>query len=671
MTSSRISKRVYTFITVIVLIFSVFLVNLYRLQIVRGESEGAAVSTVKVGVKAARGEIVDRNGLPLVVNRQGNDIVFDHSYFPASNEFSKRVAVIHSLITMFEKYKVEWIDDLPLEFSASGVIEFKPDCESNIKYLKSADFLNLNSYATAQNCFDALIERYSLEDYDSQTARKIASVCYNMKRLDFAPSLPYTFAKDAPDALVAKIKENSADFPGVDVDVCAVREYIDGTVAPHILGIVGVINAEEYADKKDDGYGYNDTLGKSGIELAMEDTLRGSSGVKTITTDADGNKTSEYTTPPVPGNTVQLTIDSGLQKVAQNALEKRIDELQYRRNYQMTGSVIAIDVNTGEVLCSATAPSYNASTYSKDAEKLNKDESAPLWNRALMSAYTPGSTIKLAVAMGALEEGTIDDKFRFTCYGRYTHYSDYQPRCISVHSTLDVTNAIYNSCNIFFYETSRLMGITALNKYFSVFGLGTKTGVELSEAEGNIDSVAYRESIGEVWTPGLTIQAGIGHGSNLFTPIQLCNYVSMVATRGTRYGSHFVKGILSYDRKTVLSEVKPEVVAKVDFDQHNWELVQRGMYKVANEGTANFDEVPVTVAAKTGTTTISKMVNGKFIETNNGILIAYAPYENPQIAVCTIVEGAGSGSSTAPIVSDIMKYYFSDSYGTGEVEAAQ
>ncbi|MCQ2463071.1 MAG: hypothetical protein MJ177_06670 [Clostridia bacterium] len=663
------NKRVYIFIALVALIFFGFGANLFRLQVLKGEDSKAAVNTVKVSVDAPRGEILDRNGLPLVYNRQANNIIFDYNYFPTAGEQSKRVEIIDKLIKLFDAQKAQWKDDLPIVITKSGAFKFKKNRENDISFLKSADFLNLNSYATAENCFNALVERYALQDYDVVQARKIASVCYNLRRLDFSPSIPYVFAEDVKDSLVAQIKENSEKYTGVDVQVGAVRDAFDSTAASNILGIVGLINAEEYAEYKDSGYGYNDMIGKSGIELAMEDTLRGTKGVKSVYTDSYGNKTSALTTPVKSGNSVELTLDRGLQRVAQSALEKRLEELQElnQREYKMCGSVVALDVNNGEVLCSCTAPTYNLSTYYDDADKLNKDESAPLWNRVLQSTYSPGSTIKLAVAMGALENGIIDASSKVLCEHVYTYYEDYQPTCIGYHGMMDVVNGIYNSCNIFFYEVSRLMGITALNKYFSVFGLGEKTGVELSEAEGTVDSVAYRESTGVMWTPGLTVQAGIGHGANLFTPIQLCNYAAMVATRGTRYKPHYVKSVVSYDKSTVISITLPEILAKVNFKKENWDLVHQGTWKVANEGTADFTSVPVTVGAKTGTTTINKLVDNTYIETNNGVLIAFAPFENPQIAVCTVVEGASSGSSTAPIVSAIMEYYFSDLYGTGEL----
>ena len=244
------------------------------------------------------------------------------------------------------------------------------------------------------------------------------------------------------------------------------------------------------------------------------------------------------------------------------------------------------------------------------------------------------------------------------CNGKYTYYEDYQPGCTDKHKSQTVVNALFNSCNIFFYETSRLLGIEKLNSYFTMFGLGEETGIELYESKGTVDTVELRTSKGELWTPGLTIQAGIGHGDNQFTPIQLCSYVSTIANKGTRYQAHLIKSVKSADYSKTVTQTQSKVLSQANFSDDNWELVHKGMLLVGTESYANFRKVPVKVAAKTGTTTIEKRVNGKMIETYNGFILTFAPYEKPEIAICVAVEGAGSGGSTAPIASEIMEFYF-------------
>ena len=659
MSSKKNKNRGNAAIAVICVIFTVFLVHLFRVQVIGTKEEAqAAVSVVSVSVPPIRGEILDRNGYPFVTNKQVNKIIFNYPNFPKN--YTERNKIIIELIRIFRKNNVEWNDNLPILINKKGKLIFDKDKPNEVSYLKSEAFLDLNYYADVEDCFNALVSKYKLEEYSLKDARNIASVYYSMVKNGFNTGRNYEFATEVSSALVSAIKERSDHFPGVDVQVSSERDYYDGTLAPHILGIVANLSESEYESKKEEGYAITDMIGKSGIEAIMESQLRGKNGIKTITTDADGNKNEEYTLLPEQGNTVILTLDRDLQKVAQDALAEGIKSLQIStdRSYMLTGSVVAMDTRNNEVLAMASYPNYDNSTYQDDYEKLSKDVSKPLWNRALKSTYTPGSTIKPAVAMAGLEEGIVKGNMGIVCTGIYTHYKDYQPRCTKVHGYQNVVNAIFNSCNIYFYDTARRLGIEKLNSYFSMFGLGEPTGIELSESEGTVDTVQHRELKGELWTPGLTIQAGIGHGDNQFTPIQLCSYVSTIANRGTRYKAHVIKSVKSSDLSETVMETESQILSKATFSDENWDLVHRGMLLVGTQSYANFSKVPCKVAAKTGTTTVSKRVNGRKIETYNGFLITFAPYEKPEIAICVSVEGAGSGGSTAPIASAIMEHYF-------------
>ncbi len=659
MNSKMNKNRGNAAIAIICVLFAVFLVHLFRVQVIGTKEEAeAAVSVVSVSIPPIRGEILDRNGYPLVTNKQVNKIVFNYPNFPKN--YTERNKIIIELIRIFRKNKVEWNDNLPIIMDKNGKLKFDKEKPNEVSYLKSEAFLDLNYYADVEDCFNALVSKYKLEEYSQKDARNIASVYYSMVKTGFNTGRNYEFATDVSSALVSAIKERSDHFPGVDVQVSSERDYYDGTIAPHILGIVANLSESEYESKKEEGYTITDMIGKSGIEAIMESQLRGTNGIKTITTDAEGNKSEEYTLLPQQGNTVILTLDRDLQKIAQDALAEGIKKLQIStdRSYMLTGSVVVMDARNNEVLAMASYPNYDNSTYQDDYEKLSKDVSKPLWNRALKSTYTPGSTIKPAVAMAGLEEGIVKGDMGIVCTGIYTHYKDYQPRCTKVHGYQNVVNAIFNSCNIYFYDTARRLGIEKLNSYFSMFGLGEPTGIELSESEGIVDTVQHRELKGELWTPGLTIQAGIGHGDNQFTPIQLCSYVSTIANRGTRYKAHVIKSVKSSDLSETIMETESQILSKASFSDENWDLVHKGMLLVGTQSYANFSKVPCKVAAKTGTTTVSKRVNGRKIETYNGFLITFAPYEKPEIAICVSVEGAGSGGSTAPIASAIMEHYF-------------
>lgn len=660
MDMNKVRRRNIMVVAVVICVFVGFAANLFRIQIVNAEDSGEKVVTAAtVTVEAARGEIYDRNGKVLVTNRQSNSVVFESGYFPSQNEMEKRIEIIDSLIKLFEKNDSEWLDELPIKIK-SGKAVFEDDRETDIAYLKSKEFLNLNEYATAENCFDALVERYGLEGYGKKQARKIASVCYGMKKGFFSSQNPYTFAIEVPNEIVAIIKENSSFYVGVEVEIVSERSYVDGSIAPHIIGTIGAIDAEEYASLKDSGYGMNDIIGKTGIEKKFESYLKGTDGKKIVTVDTDGNRKTEYTESPVQGNAVILTIDYDTQKVAQESLDWLVnDKLAGTRSYQLVGSVVVQEVATGDVLAMASYPTFNLETYKDDVVELNKNELAPLWNRALQSVYTPGSTIKLAVAMAGLEEGIISDKsYEVRCTGRYNYYTDYRPKCLHVHGSQNVVEAIYNSCNIFFYEVSRLLGIQRLNDYMTMFGLGTATGVELYENEGNLDSIASREEKGEQWTPGLTLQAGIGHGNNEFTPMQLCSYVSTVANKGTRLSSHLVKSVMTADFANTVYETEGRILSQADFSETHWNLVKEGMREV---GDTYFKDAVVPVCAKTGTTTVNKVVNGKSQESNNGIVVCYAPADDPQIAISIVIEGASGGASTAALAVKIINQYFSTS----------
>ncbi len=656
----KLNARNRILIGIVFAVFILFGINLFRVQVVNADSSGEkAVKASTVKVEAARGNMYDRNGKLLVTNKQINSLIFEADYFPGQKEMESRVEIIDSLIKLFEERNEEWNDDLPIKLK-NGKAKFIDDRESDISYLKSKDFLNLNEYATAENCLDALISRYGLEGYSKKQARKIASVCYGMKKEMFSSSNPYTFSDEVSNELIAVIKENSEFYRGVDVKIVTQREYTDGSIAPHIIGVVGAISAEEYKEKKDDGYSMTANIGKSGLEKKFESYLKGTDGEKSVVVKADGTKETVYTKNPVNGGSLILSIDYDVQKKAQESLEYLVTEkLKDVRSYDLVGSVVVQDVKTGDVIASASYPTYDLDTYWENAAKLNTDKLSPLWNRAIQSTYTPGSTMKLAVAMAGLEEGVINgSSYTVTCKHVYNYYSDYKPRCLGYHGSQNVVDALYNSCNIFFYEVSRLLGISKLNEYTTMFGLGSKTGIELSESEGTLDSVDSRAAKGETWTPGLTLQAGIGHGNNQFTPMQLCSYVATVARRGTRLSAHYVKSIMSDDLSQTLYETETQTLSQADFSSSSWKLVEEGMRKV---GDHYFKDCDVSVCAKTGTTTVNKTVNGKTVESNNGILVCYAPAEDPEIAISIVIEGASGGGSTASLAVDIINEYFSNS----------
>lgn len=645
--------------------FAVFTGVLVRMQIFDYNdyiSAERAISTKQAVVNATRGDILDRNGIPLLTSREANTVVFEAAYFPPLSAQNERNRIIISLINLLEGEGEVWLDRLPIKLDGKGGVVFAENRKTDIEYLRSADMLDLNPYADAGLCMDALIERYGLQDYTLADARKIASVCYSMRRAVFSASNPYTFAEDVSLDTAARIKENSSFYRGVEIGVASCREYMDGTLAPHILGMVGAISAEEYQANKDKGYALNDTIGKNGIEKAMESFLRGKNGVKTFYTDAEGHVTEEMTKPPVKGANVVLTIDAGLQKVAQDALKKT---LLSNSSSPVTpaGAAVVIDCRNGEILACASYPGYDISTYSENYKAIESMPGSPLVNRGLNGTYEAGSTMKPSVAIAGLEEGVITADTRIRCTGRYT-YKDMVFKCDQYHVSpmVSVVAAIRESCNIFFYDTGIKLGISKINEYRTVLGLGQKTGTELTESAGVLDSPEYRDSIGQAWLPGYTLQSAIGQAGNLFTPIQLANYCATIANGGTRYRPHFVKTVKSCDYASTLLENQAQVVLKTGFSQKNLALVKEGMHQVATIGYCRtaFAGLPVEAAAKTGTSQVIRTIHGSPQKTHNGLLIGYAPYDKPQIAVCVVCEGFDSGTATSPVAAAIFDYWFSD-----------
>lgn len=328
------SARTTIAIILVIATVAVFGYDLFDIQVNKNEYYAAQNNTVKtytVPIEAARGEIVDRNGNPLVTNRQGNSIILDAAYFPSSKNNDERNRIVLNLISLFNSNGEEFVHNLPLKADKKGNISFFTENDDDkykqdIATMKSADMLNLQSYATAQNCFDAMVEKYGLENYLSkygvQKTLEIGNVRYELTRLLFSVSNPVKIADDVSDKTVATIQENPDLYTGADVQVVAYREYTDSTLAPHIIGTVRKINNEEYERLKDQGYGITDEIGESGIESACESDLRGTPGEKTVTINADGTVTEEITKQPVQGDTIVLTIEKTFKSLRNKSLKK-------------------------------------------------------------------------------------------------------------------------------------------------------------------------------------------------------------------------------------------------------------------------------------------------------------------------------------------------------------
>ena len=656
MKSRYSSIRSVIALVLVALMIGGFGYELFNIQILNHEfytEQNNNVSTYTVPLEAARGDIVDRNGNVLVTNRQGNSIILDAAYFPSRSDNKERNEIIHNLLKLFYKNKEEAINNLPLTIK-NGEIVFADD-EDEIAKMKREDVFNLQKYATAQNCFDTMVEMYELENYDVNTALKIGAIRYELTTQYFSIENPVTIAENVKNETIAAIKEDKKTYLGADVRAVSYREYTDSTIAPHVLGTVRKINGEEYNELKDDGYGINDIIGESGIEYAMEKELRGVPGELTITIDGEGNVTEKITKNPIRGNTVMLTIDKNLQRVAQDEIKKSCDEVSLTRG---AGAVVVQHTKTGEILAAASYPTFDLKDYYDNYEKLAKNKRNPMWNRFALGTYAPGSTFKPMMACAALEEGAINEDSVFRCTGTF-HYYDLTLGCqkYTAHGSENVRLALKDSCNIFFYNCADALGITKINEYGKMFGLGEKTGVEIPEAAGTFASPAVAEQLGRAWQMGDTIQAGIGQSYHLFTPLQLANYCATVANNGTRYESHFVKAIINSSNHSV-DETGITVVEDLPISDKTFTAVKEGMRLVATTQGVRFvfNKIKTPVACKTGTSQV--WIDGK--KENNGFLITCAPYNNPELAVASVVELAGSGTETAEITSALIDYYYSN-----------
>ena len=646
-TQQNQSRDVQTVVLSAILIVCI-LVCLFRgvqyqlIQADKYKSQALGIYTRTVTVKAARGEILDCYGRQLAVNRDGYNIVFNRAYMDMDNINE----TILSLMSILKSHNLPWINKLPIVFDQNGNPAFTDDKTEKAALIS---LLNLADYATAANCVEHMLHRYSLESMDAATQQALMGVRYSIDRADFSISNPYTFAEDITTEAMTVISENNFLLKGVSVNIVPFRMYVDSSFAPHIIGKVGPIMSENWEKYKEKGYSFNDKVGQSGIEASQEDYLRGTDGEITYTLDNSGNIISEeITKQPVPGNNVILTLDKNLQLASQNALKTFITELNSSGGRSTGGAIVVIDIDTGGLLTGATYPSYTYEEYATNYSSLAADKNTPLLNRAFSGIYPCGSTIKPAVAIAALQEHKVTSGESIRCIGKYTRYDTYQPKCMHVHGSLSLNMAIAKSCNYYFYEMGYRLGINTLNSYLKQFGFGQKTGIELSESAG----ILSQPDESGAWIGGDTLRVSIGQ-MNAFTPIQIANYVSTLASNGTRYKTTLINSVESYDYSKTLYSLTPTVAAKININEQVLSDVKNAMLSVTQEGTGSsmFKKYPVNVGGKTGTAQTAK---GK----DHNVFIAFAPFENPEIAVAVVIEHGASSYTSGSVLKEVFDNYF-------------
>ena len=664
--------RMLLLIAVACVIMGLYAMRLIFLQLVNSDDfKAKATNTTDYNftVTAARGDIVDSAGRRIATTATSYNVVLN-KLLMGDRDLD---AMLQQIVELLRENGESWNDTLLIgQPDAAGRYAFTDDDSSASDQKQLADMketLGLQQYATANDVMEMLVEKNELQGFSLEWQRVLAGIHYEMDRQAFSNVNNFVMAENVSAATVATIKEHSLQLPGVEIVETSARSYDQSDIIPAVLGRVGKITAEKWKvtdsngqvtyPLREKGYNMNDVLGISGLESVYEDELRGKDGVETITRNSDGVIVdTRLTTVPEPGHTVQLTIDSNFQRAVDKALAENIDMINRVYNTgtmkAAAGAVVVLDVKDGSVMAASNYPSYDQNLYASNYSEYSSDPSLPLFNRALQGLYTPGSTFKPAVAVAALDSGLINQYSTVYCNGVYNYFKDYHPRCTRHgHSgNIDVITAIKWSCNVFFYDVGRRLTSDVYDAYAYKLGLGQRTGVEVGEALGRLTTKNDSN-----YTASLDVQAAIGQGNTVVTPIQLATYAATLANNGTRYRTHFVKAILDTNTGEVLSETKPEVMDVIEGTGNTFELVRQGMKQVPSTISGKISSYPVPIACKTGTPQRSETyASGKHYL--NAMMVAYLPADDPQIAIGITIEYGGYGARIGDLVVDIANAYF-------------
>lgn len=678
----------------VIVISILFIITLFNLQIINGEeyreqSEKRMLRTKTV--TAPRGEIYDRNGVILATNKLSYDI----RLYKVRVDTKQQNDGILRLIEILNENSDKVYSTFPVNDALDG---FNFESEEEEKKWKKE--FKLDENLNFDEVIDKYIEKYELQDYSEnrQNQIKMIQIKYEANLNGYSLFNSATIAKDISQNSVAKLGEEKYKIYGISIVSVPKRYYPNGNLLSHTIGYVSKISSTEYENKKNEGYSVNSVIGKAGIEQSFERYLKGTDGVIKEETDSLGNVSSQTeTTAAKSGNNVTLTIDYRLQKVAEESLLNTINGLQNgtlvgkKFSDAKSGAVVVLDVESGEVLATASYPTYDINSLIggislSDWNNLIKDPLTPMLNRVISGTYSPGSTFKMLVGMAGLMNGkiTVDEKY----YDPGIYPYGYHPKCWiytdrhTTHGWINIEGAIKGSCNCYFYEVGRRIGISEIVKYSKLFGLGQKTGIELSgEVSGTIAGADSNSEDGlkSPWYLGDTLSAAIGQSGSSFTPIQLANYISTIANGGKLNKVSIIKSV---DNEVESTSVSRDDINKysseytgVNFEERNLNInseyidaIKKGMLSVTSEtgGTSYivFKNSDIQVAGKTGT---AQVPSGN----NNGIFVGFAPYDNPKIAVVAVIEHGGEGTYTANVVKPIMEEYFNIDKEAKQNEKAQ
>lgn len=685
-------------------VLAIYLVVLFNTQVVHHEeylAKSIQTITRMENVEASRGIITDRSGRTLVTNQSTYSLTFDASLLkPGENQND----AILRLVTLCRDQGVAWEDNLPLSLDGAAhftvdtltdtqksrffsyLRDLKPTRELLAAYVRqhpellkppkegetaldpatakdtellkqtnSAALTNsllLNAGVTPAKLFDWMREDMKLsDDYSDSDARLILGVRYELKlRKLGANNNAYVLAQNLDVAFCSLISDGQ--FQGAKIIRSSARQYAT-TYATHILGTVGGIS--DYTDEwKERGYRMDDTIGLSGVEAAFEDYLRGADGKRMISVNSDGKVTGEYySVEPRSGYTVELTVDLKLQQAVEDTLAAKVAQLNQKDHLDSRGAAAAVvKVGTGEILSLASYPTFDLSTWRQDYAELSSDPATPMLNRAASSAYAPGSTLKPATAVAALESGatTPSETLFDTGYWKYPSTTwNGGTWCWkhSGHGKVNATTAITNSCNYYFAEMGYRMGLDTLNEYYSALGLGEPTGIEIGEKTGR---QATNEG-GSNQAPW----AAYGQADQLYTPLQLANYIATLVSGGQHCPAHLLKSVKSYDNSEIIATGDTTPLNTLSISDSTLQAVKKGMYGYTQPGGmvySYFKDCIVSAGAKTGTAQLGGGLK------NNGVFVAFAPYDDPEIAIALVLEKGDAGAVLATTAVDIINAYF-------------
>ena len=671
---------------------------LYKTQIVQGDYY-SALSRQKISniesVEAGRGSITDTHGNILVTNRVSYQVTLDTSRM---GDAENRNHILRKLVEVCQRSGVTWTDTLPItaqapfEYTTKDAFTYRTTnadgkavrsttrlykLATTMKWIQSQDGA-VASIPTAPELLELMRASFKLEPGDPEQDRAVLGILYELYlRSKDINRTAYIFTKDVDITFIARVKEQG--LAGVTIQPITARQY-NTDYAAHLLGRVGLMDADEWAkykeiDLDEDGfkdYQMDDSIGKEGVERVFESYLRGRAGTRSVELNTKGKVVSEeWIRQPEAGGNVVLTLDIDLQRAVEDSLAARIPKMSGK--HTEGAAAVVIDVKNGGVLACASYPTFHLATYSSDYNQNAANPLKPLYNRALLGTYAPGSTFKPVTGIAALEEGIITPSTRILDTGVYRYYSNDGPRCWiynqsgGTHGQQTVADAIKNSCNIFFYDTGRQLGIERLQEYAQMFGLGQKTGLELPESTGVMAGPEYTESMGGTWYPGNTLSVAIGQESSQFTPIQLANYVATLVNGGTHYQTHLLKEVRSGDNTQVLYEYQPQVLGTLELKEKNLNAVKAGMLALTQEGSLAryFRDLDVKVGAKTGSAQVSAAS-----KESNAVLICFAPYDDPEIALALVAEKGGTGSELGAVAADIFHAYFGTTPAPADPEAS-